>query len=1096
MIKKILTLIACIFISVPTRAEIYLRTSSEKLESVVKKHFEAKWAQKGVLDAYRDYLKQNSNQGITANQLWFICKEGGLSIRNTEHKERCSAFANDLMDKSGVYYNVCRSDKDKEGITKYCIDNVFDRNFGDRDIQVTPREAIFLSKAYARKQYKDEIECLDLIETSDGDDFVSCKSIEKEDTYYEFRFSDAKETKDTAVNHGVEAGICAIYNLPYVKSGSTVARSMTAMVTSWPSTCKTETSSTCEEINKTAADFGYQISYEKNHGGCAFKSNWMSPEDIVNEYGEQIDNTIFSADNTAIQIYASVSLDETIRQYAVMALAPAQVTDFKCNSSHRRLSRGMSNSDDVLTCYINQKRVDFIFDDITQSRHALFGKKKINAGTQGMSCIISGGTYNGKACMHLNQEQCELLRAKNQEECPSCKAAEWDGEMCILPDAKAATNIQKAGVITLIVAGTVVSVILSPVTAGGSATVMAYVTLGAEVAGGAIELVSQIKINAIIDEFFVQSNQCHQAECAESLVKEFIQRLANIQNDLKSQEIDAADKELARLIELMPEDSDFIEDIINNGTTLEQRKKGFFDADGWEPEQIWRAVGIMLQLTGVVSDLIEKFTTKTVTQMDESADALQHLTRSQAKRLDDAAAQLKAIEEQRNVAGLTKTQADDLWRRAKDINQSKNTLLKELGYKEGDELLDLLKQEAYQLDDLEVLKTQLDDVAKQQDNMYTISKRGNKVLKQGKSPKDVEKLTKQIDEISAQIKQTTTNIEDLTKQINDVWSARKIQNVTTSTTKLVETGLTNTDMVGRVVVLEAKNQSRKQWDTNDMKVNFSNAGPNDETAPGAEEPISSDPVVVPEPEPVPVVTPTPVVVPEPELAPVVTPTPDGHTITPYDVKKPKTGLIAGAAVLGTVGTGFLVGKLLNRNQDDPSASQDVITGSTVDNEIRTILNNANGFIGTVNNNQIILEAIPTSLETVSPIVNINNNAVVVVNYKGHNLPFYINRTATAWTPLLGIGQTGGWLNTYQGKAQPTYITQIQALLNQKLAPAMVAKYIGVNSSGVQLPLAGAGAYSVINAEFSGGVVQTYNGKLSGADKGLHDNNYNKIQAIK
>ncbi|MFQ6744621.1 MAG: hypothetical protein ACLRFN_01415, partial [Alphaproteobacteria bacterium] len=117
-------------------------------------------------------------------------------------------------------------------------------------------------------------------------------------------------------------------------------------------------------------------------------------------------------------------------------------------------------------------------------------------------------------------------------------------------------------------------------------------------------------------------------------------------------------------------------------------------------------------------------------------------------------------------------------------------------------------------------------------------------------------------------------------------------------------------------------------------------------------------------------------------------------------------------------------------------------------------------------------------------------------YKGHNLPFYINRTAITWVPLLGIGQSGGWLNTYQGKAQPAYITQIQALLNQKLAPAMVAKYIGTNSSGVQLPLAGAGAYSVINAEFSGGVVQTYNGKLSGADKVLHDNNYNKIQAIK
>ena len=1131
MIKKILTLIACLFFFTPTMAETYLRTSPENLESVVKKHFEALWAQTGVLDAYRNYLKQNSNQGITAKQLWVICKEGGLSLRNTEHKERCHKFANDLMATSGGYYNVCRSDKDKDGITKFCIDKVFDRDFGDSKVQVTPREAIYLSKAYARKQYKDEIDCLDLIETSDNDDFVSCKSIEKENTYYEFRFSDAKETEDTAVNHGVEAGICAIYDLAYVQSGSTAAsQSMTATVTSWPSTCKTTTASICEEINKTAADFGYEISYDKNHGGCAFKSNWMSPEDIVNEYGKLIDNTIFSADSTAIQTYASVSLDETIKQYAEMSLAPTLVTDFKCNSSHRRLSRGMSNPDDVLTCYINEKRVDFIFDDITQSRRALFGKKKINAGKQGMSCIVSGGTYNGKACMHLNKEQCDQLRNKNQEECPSCKAAEWDDEdkMCVLPDAKAATQIQKASVITLIVAGAVVSVVLSPVTGGTSASVMAYVILGAELTGSAIELVSQIKINGIADEFFVQTNQCNQADCAEALVKSFIQRLANIQNDLKSQEIHAADKELARLIKLMPADSDFIADIIENGTTLEQREKGFFDAEGWEPEQIWRAVGIVLQLAGLVSGLVEKFTTKTVTQMDETSDALRRLTRSEAKRLDDAAAQLKIIDEKRKAAGLTKKQADDLWRRAKDINQSKNTLLIQLGYQEGDELLDLLKREAYWVDDLEKLNAHLDEIAKQQDNLFTVSKKGNKVLKQGKSPTDVDKLIKQSEEITAQIAQKTKDIEDLGKQIDNIWSARKIQNVTTTTTKLFDTGVTNTGMVGRAVTLEVKNQSRKQWDTNEKLIDASNTESNNELDLELYESITPVPAVTPDPDPAVALQPeVPEVVPEePEVpvvaltpdsavtstpgsavaltpgsavaslpeVPVIDSTPDNRTITPYDVKKPKTGLIATAAVLGAVGTGFLVGGLLNRDKNDDTAQQNVITGSTVENEINTMLNNANSVIGVVGESQITLVPMATTVNTMSPIVNINNNAVVVVNYRGHKLPFYLG--GVSWTPLLGIGQTGGWFNTYLTNPAPTYITQIQAMLNQKLAPTTVKKYIGVNSTGIQLPFAAPAAYSVINAEFTDGVVQTYTGALSGSDKTLHDNNYNKIKAIK
>ena len=70
------------------------------------------------------------------------------------------------------------------------------------------------------------------------------------------------------------------------------------------------------------------------------------------------------------------------------------------------------------------------------------------------------------------------------------------------------------------------------------------------------------------------------------------------------------------------------------------------------------------------------------------------------------------------------------------------------------------------------------------------------------------------------------------------------------------------------------------------------------------------------------------------------------------------------------------------------------------------------------------------------------------------------------------------------------------MLNQKLAPTMVQKYTGVNATGVQLPFAAPAAYSVINAEFTDGVVQTYTGALSGSDKTLHDNNYNKIKAIK
>ncbi len=247
--------------------------------------------------------------------------------------------------------------------------------------------------------------------------------------------------------------------------------------------------------------------------------------------------------------------------------------------------------------------------------------------------------------------------------------------------------------------------------------------------------------------------------------------------------------------------------------------------------------------------------------------------------------------------------------------------------------------------------------------------------------------------------------------------------------------------------------------------------------------------------PAPVVIPTPVPVVTPDPNPVIDSTPDNRTITPYDVKKPKTGLIATAAVLGTVGTGFLVGGLLNRDKDNDAVQQNVLTGSSFENEINAILNNAYGIIGIVDGAQIRLISMDTTVSTKSPIVNINAKAVVVVDYNGHNLPFYMDDTTQSWTPLLGIGQTGGWFNLYLTNPIPAFITQIQALLNQKLAPTTILKFVGLNSYGVQIPYAAVGAYSVINAEFSDGVVQTYNGRLVGASKLLHDNNYNKIKNL-
>ena len=215
-------------------------------------------------------------------------------------------------------------------------------------------------------------------------------------------------------------------------------------------------------------------------------------------------------------------------------------------------------------------------------------------------------------------------------------------------------------------------------------------------------------------------------------------------------------------------------------------------------------------------------------------------------------------------------------------------------------------------------------------------------------------------------------------------------------------------------------------------------------------------------------------------------------VQPHAVKDPrKTGLIATAAVLGAVGAGALIGGLVSNDKDDAKATN-TPAGSKLEKDLETIMNNSDRSLGVVNGSMIKLIPMATTNNTTAKIVNINGNAVAVVDYRGHNLPYYVNGTTGSWVPLLGIGKTGGWFNTYLSNTPSSVVEQIKKVLNQQLKPETVSKFIGANSLGVQFPYAASDAYNVINAEFPGGVVETFNGVFSPADQTLYNNNYQRM----
>ena len=207
-------------------------------------------------------------------------------------------------------------------------------------------------------------------------------------------------------------------------------------------------------------------------------------------------------------------------------------------------------------------------------------------------------------------------------------------------------------------------------------------------------------------------------------------------------------------------------------------------------------------------------------------------------------------------------------------------------------------------------------------------------------------------------------------------------------------------------------------------------------------------------------------------------------IAPENTKN--KGLVAALVATGVVATGALIGGIVVSTSKDKSGNDNNAASKAVetDTDLQLITNNIRSGLGYVNNNQISLVPLPTSVGSNAPIVVIDGYAVVVVSYAGYRLPFYMN--GTTWAPVLGIGETGHWFNVYPAVNEIKKMDTIAGILNEKLPPFSVAKYTN-NMGGVSFPVADQKAFAIINAEFPNGVVQSVN--MTPADQQLYSNNY-------
>ncbi len=594
-----------------------------------------------TLSEYNTMLKSSGGTGISAQNLWDICVVAGWDISQSVDKERCVSFVNTLVKNSSLkVYPAC--DKQYKGKSGYiCVDDFFtNKLYGGTQVNLTP--ALALAREYAKIKYNDtSVQCSqEPRQIKVGLDYgIKCASRNK-NSYYEFIFDDVKESDDKTIQDSIQTAVCKIYDAKATVSGcNTSGTNINTTTTCWGASCQADAKK-CEQINQSLAQFGYSAVYQDDE--CRIDFNAVHDKaDLKSAYG--IDNFVFCH---GIQVANTPNVETYLKQY-IAERAGVSASSVKCDSGFNTYTgdgcaaNGITNlKDDIKTCRVGDNQIDFVFDDINEK-----WKKTAQGGVQGMSCIVTGGTYSGKRCVGLGEQQCNILRQSNLTECPECRAATWDDETqsCILPSSKSAQNLQRGINITMIVGGAIVGIVITVATVGtataavagaAAATKSAIAFTAIETVGAGIEVAAQLKIDAIADDFLVESNKCKDATCAKEMLSQNLQRMANVQNDMTDAEADAVDSEMARLANLIPDDDEIWATMLVNGTDMADNKAGFLKS--WEPEQVWRAVGIGLQLASLITG-ITKWAISKSSRLAKSTAAIKQKFDAAIENIDRAA---------------------------------------------------------------------------------------------------------------------------------------------------------------------------------------------------------------------------------------------------------------------------------------------------------------------------------------------------------------------------------------------------------------------------------------------------------------------------
>lgn len=617
--KRLVVLFICL-ISLPAFADLSgvgNVTRSKKiaiprkiLEQVISADSELKPYLDAMLKKYDSHYQMYGRYEFTVKDVQDICSAAIDTIKTNDDCLRHVLYP--IKEKMGkvTLKDVCNVKGTVVGGTPYCIDDVFVEKKGDntnpyhQDVNVALATALGFAIEYGKANGHD-LWC----GAQPVNNAILCTDYDDKDyKFYSFKFAGVNNTSGGTIQNNVGRGICALHNAKYEDRGAP-----TCIMNCAVGTAERDT------ISKFGMDI---ISPDTTTDSCTMKLSELKDKNLRTYPGYEYMTTAFAN----VQTVLDGSLSKIIKQYVRFQGLPIQ--SFECEYSSRGYypysvsdeytpnpsygigwntpaenlasdvygandnekiygSTDSESIDDVLRCKINGYDVDFVFDDLYESKEY---QQKV--GKDALGCISMGGNYSADTtCRGLTREVC--LSKPVQEAITGGTYWNKDAQVCMLNNAESVRDFRNAiDIGTGVVIGLAIGWYAGPV--------IALVSIAGDLAiNSAFIALEEYAINnpnsrataflKDVEKCDIMPNQAacdnEQKQCAYEIFKNHFARLQEVIDDLNNEQIE-------EVSELM--------DTVSNCLSDDELIRSISESDVWMTDKVIEQSAMFIMIGGVL----------------------------------------------------------------------------------------------------------------------------------------------------------------------------------------------------------------------------------------------------------------------------------------------------------------------------------------------------------------------------------------------------------------------------------------------------------------------------------------------------------------